>query len=112
MRKKIPSFWETLSEIRECKKDTRRLLRIVDAVGLRQFVAYLSSPWRIMWLNFLGGVFRGLGVIIGMTIVFAILIWFLGQFVDFPLIGSYFLDIKNLLEGFKLGNGLNGGVGR
>ena len=100
------------TDIQELKKDTRRLVRALEAVGLQQFIVYLQSPWRIVWANFLGGVFRGLGIIVGMTIVLALLIWALGKVVDFPLIGSYFSDIKNLLEGFQLGNGFNAGFGK
>ncbi len=66
-----------------------------------EFVKYLSSPWRIVWINFIAGIFRGLGILIGMTVVVAILIWMITKMVDFPLIGEYFLDLKNMLENFS-----------
>lgn len=72
----------------------------MESAGFSEFIQHLRSPWRIMWTSFLSGIFRGLGIIVGMTIVFALLIWLLGQFVDFPLIGQYFQDIKSLLEQF------------
>ena len=86
---------------KELIRDVTHLAEVLEGAGLRDFVRYLHSPWRIVWANLLGGVFRGLGIIIGMTLVFAILIWVLGKFVDFPLIGRYFLELKNMLEGFS-----------
>lgn len=85
-------------------KELVQLISILKETGFKDFMLYLRSPWRIFWSNFLGGMFRGLGIIIGMTLVFAILIWALGKFVNFPLIGEYFLDLKNLLEGFAPDN--------
>lgn len=81
----------------------------LDALALREafkelqvseFIKYLRSPWRIMWHNFLAGVFRGLGLIVGLTVVFGVLIWILAGLVDFPLIGQYFGDLKEMLEQF------------
>ncbi len=66
-----------------------------------QFVKYLSSPWRIIWMNFVAGIFKGLGILIGMTVVLAVFIWMITKLVDFPLIGQYFLDLKNMLESFS-----------
>lgn len=72
---------------------------------ISEFIVYLKSPWRIIWANFLGGIFRGLGIIIGMTLVIGIIIWLLSQFVNFPLIGNYFKGLLETLEQFSLSNG-------
>ena len=61
-----------------------------------------------MWHNFLAGIFRGLGIIVGMTVVFAFIIWLLTNLVDFPLIGQHFVELKNLLEQFSV----NGQLGK
>jgi len=53
-----------------------------------------------MWVNFMSGVFKGLGIIVGMTVVFALVIWTLGFFVDFPLIGEYISDAIDALESY------------
>jgi len=86
-------------EIREKKLD-KRVKDILLGNELADFICYLKSPWRIMWANFMAGIFRGLGIIVGMTIVLTLLVWFLSKIVDFPFIGQYFLDMKNLLEGY------------
>ena len=83
------------------EKDSEALRKAFAELQINDFIKYLRSPWRIMWHNFLAGVFRGLGVIVGMTVVFAALLWFLAGLVDFPVIGEYFMDIKIMLEQFS-----------
>ena len=80
-------------------KERRRILLLANE--LADFIIYLHSPWRIVWANFFGGVLRGLGIIIGMTLVFAVLIWVLSQFVNFPLIGEYFQILRDMLQNFQ-----------
>ena len=82
------------------EKDAAALRKALKELQVSEFIKYLRSPWRIMWHNFLAGVFRGLGLIVVMTVVFAVIIWFLAGLVDFPLIGRYFEDLKNMLEQF------------
>ena len=85
------------------QKDAEALRKAFRELQVSEFVKYLRSPWRIMWHNFLAGIFRGLGIIVGMTVVFAFIIWLLTNLVDFPLIGQYFVDLKVMLESFSQG---------
>lgn len=85
------------------KKEVKQLITAIESVGMDDFVRYMKSPWRLIWANFLAGIFRGLGIIVGMTVVFAILIGVLNQMVDWPLIGEYFGMVKNMLEEFSNG---------
>jgi fatty acid desaturase len=85
----------------QSQKDAEALRKAFKELQVSEFVKYLQSPWRIMWHNFLAGVFRALGTIFGLTIVFGFLIWLLAGLVDFPLIGQYFSDLKEILESFS-----------
>ncbi len=78
--------------------DTQRFIRLINSSGFSEFIQHLHSPWHIIWSNFLAGVFKGLGILIGMTIVLGVLVAIITQFVNFPLIGEYFLDLKSFLE--------------
>lgn len=62
--------------------------------ALKEFIRYSSSPWQIVWTNFVAGVFRGLGAILGASLVIGLVIWFLALFADLPLIGEYAKQIK------------------
>ncbi len=68
--------------------------------ALKEFIRYSSSPWRIVWTNFVAGIFRGLGAIIGASMFIAFLIWLLTLFVDAPLIGEYAQNIKDTVTGY------------
>ena len=67
-------------------------------IEYRDFINYLHSPKRLMLTNLLAGIFRGIGGVIGATLVVAILFYLLNIFVDFPLIGQYFQDLKDILD--------------
>jgi hypothetical protein len=70
------------------------------SVMLKEFIRYSSSPWRIVWTNFVAGVFRGLGAIIGASAFIALIIWLLTLFVDIPLIGEYAANTKSTVVGY------------
>ncbi len=66
--------------------------------SMEKFVLYVSSPWRVVWVNFIAGVFRGLGTVIGASIVIAAMIWLLSLFTWLPLIGEYARRIENAVS--------------
>jgi phage shock protein PspC (stress-responsive transcriptional regulator) len=68
--------------------------------ALKEFIRYSSNPWRLIWANFVAGVFRGLGAIIGASVFIAFLIWILTLFVDAPLVGQYAENVKNAVMGY------------
>lgn len=63
--------------------------------ALKEFIRYSSNPWRIVWTNFVAGIFRGLGAIIGASAFIALLVWVLTLFADMPWIGEYAGQIKS-----------------
>jgi hypothetical protein len=67
--------------------------RMVSA-ELEDFLRYLHSPWHILWRNMFVGLARGLGAVFGATVVVGVALWLLAVFVDLPLVGSYFNDLR------------------
>lgn len=72
----------------------KELTKVLDAADVVDFLEYIQSGKRIMWLNFKAGIAKGLGVTLGMTVVVGILIWVLTLLVDLPLVGEYFKDAQ------------------
>lgn len=68
--------------------------------NLKEFIRYSSSPWRIIWSNFVAGIFRGLGAVIGASLVIALIIWILALFADLPLIGEYANQVKEAVASY------------
>lgn len=70
------------------KTETRKhdqidqLLTRLDASGIAEYVKLSQRTGRILWLNFLSGVARGLGFTIGTTLVLAILYKILSRIIS------------------------------
>jgi hypothetical protein len=64
-----------------------------EKANFAEYIELLSRPWKLFWLNFCVGLFRGFGTAVGMTVVFAIIVYalitVLKHFIDIPIIGSY-----------------------
>lgn len=82
----------------ELDADVKHLVKTLDTLQYGQFLTYLRSKKIILFNNFLAGIAHGFGVVVGMTILVALVGWMLTQLIDFPLIGQYFSELKNLLE--------------
>ncbi|MBE9548354.1 MAG: hypothetical protein IMF09_03020 [Proteobacteria bacterium] len=72
----------------------KELIKIFEAGGVVDYLEYLQSGKRLMWLNFKAGIARGFGITIGMTLVVGIFIWILTMLVDLPVVGEYFAHAK------------------
>lgn len=70
------------------------------AQSMENFVLYVSSPWRVVWVNFIAGIFRGLGAVIGASIVIAAIVWILSLFTQIPLVGEYAQDVEEIVSGY------------
>lgn len=82
----------------------RRIATRVGETGLNDFVRYLHSPWRIIWSNLLAGIFRGLGFIIGATVVLAITVYILVQVLgSLPIVGEFFQGVGSFVNDIQEG---------
>lgn len=72
----------------------QELVKVFEAAGVVDYLEYLQSGKRIMWVNFKAGIARGFGITVGMTLVVAVFIWVLTMLVDLPVVGEYFADAK------------------
>jgi hypothetical protein len=72
----------------------KELVKVFQAAGVVDYLEYLQSGKRIVWVNFKAGVARGLGMTLGMTVILGIFIWVLTMLVDLPVVGEYFKQAK------------------
>jgi len=70
-----------------------QLLYVLGIEDLRR------ERWRLMKLNFLLGLARGLGFFLGATIIGAIVFWLILRLVDAPLIGGFISEILEIVKG-------------
>ena len=79
----------------------KELVKVFEAAGVVDYLEYLRSGKRIMWVNFKAGMAKGFGITVGMTLVVGVFIWILTMLVDLPLIGEYFQDAKLYVNEYK-----------
>lgn len=79
------------------------LLKFLEKKKIEQLIDVLGSKREIIKRNFLAGIFRGMGFGIGVTIVTAIIIYFLQRLVrlNLPGVGRFITDIVEIVEGLN-----------
>ena len=78
----------------------KEIVKLFEAAGVVEYLEYLQSSKRIMWVNFRAGVAKGLGLTVGLAVVLGITVWVLTMLVDLPLVGEYFADAKQYLTDY------------
>jgi uncharacterized membrane protein YfcA len=81
------------------KKDNERGAR--EHVLEDLFYDFNRSRVQIYKMNFVRGIFFGLGSVIGGTIVVAVLAWILSFFVDLPGVGNSIQQVQHSIESSK-----------
>lgn len=71
----------------------------IEKMKLAEYVNLLNNPMRLLWINFISGVARGVGMAIGFTLLGAVLIYFLQKIVllNLPLISDFVADIVQMV---------------
>ena len=65
------------------------------------FNDFNSSRRQVYWINFTRGIFFGFGTILGGTLLVALMVWILGQFVGFPYVGEFIRHIIEAMQSTK-----------
>lgn len=68
---------------------------------ISEYTEIINNPKRLLIVNFVGGLARGLGMAIGFTLLAAILVYFIKQLVDLPLIGKYIAELIDIIENYR-----------
>ncbi|MGE5673030.1 MAG: DUF5665 domain-containing protein [Mycobacterium leprae] len=82
------------------REKVTKLTWAIEKMDLSQYIALLKNPWRLVWVNFLAGTARGLGIAFGFAVLSATLLYLLqaSMWAHLPVIGSYIATIVRLVE--------------
>ncbi|MDI3528311.1 MAG: hypothetical protein PWQ23_130 [Thermoanaerobacter sp.] len=82
------------------KKQLDQMSEMIEKMKIADYVELMQSPYRLLWLNFIGGVARGFGIAVGFTILGAIILYILQKLVvlNLPVIGSIIADIVKIVN--------------
>lgn len=71
----------------------------MEKFNIAEYIALLNKPKRYLFINFMGGIARGLGIAIGATLLAAAVIYFMQRLVmlNLPLIGDFIADLVRIV---------------
>jgi len=87
-------------ELNALEKRIKELAQNMERMKLAEYVKILESPWKLLYVNFISGVARGLGIAVGFAILGAILVIALQRLVslNLPLIGGFIADLVEIVQ--------------
>jgi hypothetical protein len=80
-----------------------QLVHHLEVMRIAEYLEMLQKPKRLIWINFITGIARGLGMAIGATVIFALVIEALRRLVLLNMfgIGSFMAEIMNIIDTHK-----------
>ncbi|MDD4351768.1 MAG: DUF5665 domain-containing protein [Candidatus Gracilibacteria bacterium] len=79
--------------------ELKKFNELMDSLGLAEYMDYLSSPRKIILINLLAGVMRGLGFVLGMTVVVAVITFMVSYMAALPVVGEWFSWLRDVIAG-------------
>lgn len=79
----------------------RRLAEYLEGINFGAYVDLIQKPWRLALSNLIGGIFRGLGIGLGFTIIAGTLVLILQQLevLNLPVVGKFIADLVAIVQG-------------
>lgn len=86
--------------LRSLEDKVGHLALTMEKINLSEYVALLNNPWKLLWVNFLAGLARGVGIAIGGTLLVTFLLFLLSQIavLNLPLISDFIAEIVRLVQ--------------
>jgi hypothetical protein len=77
-----------------------RLAQYLEKMNVAEYIELMQRPARMLFLNFAAGLARGLGIAIGATLIFALMLEFLRRVIllNIPGIGGFIAEIVKIVE--------------
>ncbi len=81
----------------------------IEKIRMGDYIDLMSRPSRIIWVNLLGGISRGVGLTIGATLVIAILFKILSALIamNIPYLTDMLQEVVQIVKATPAGNGIN-----
>ena len=86
---------------KEQQAQAELLLQRLDNAGLAEYVKLSQNTAKILWLNFLSGIARGLGFSIGATLVLAVVYKILARIIsmNIPYLTELLQQVMSMAKG-------------
>lgn len=101
MLKKVDALLQELQQVRKLNERMDKIAMFLEDIRLADVVQNYTAPRKLIYINFLAGLARGLGLTIGTAIILVILGKLLGQFLSVPFIGDYIRALMDYISSFQ-----------
>ena len=80
-----------------------KIIENTEREKIKEYIAYQKRPREVFKMNFIAGLFRGLGMAIGFTILGAIVIMILQRLAQDNMsgIGKFISDLMKIVESYR-----------
>ncbi|MDF2683234.1 MAG: hypothetical protein K0R47_4424 [Brevibacillus sp.] len=97
----IEQLMKEIQEVRKLNERMDKIAMFLEDIRLADILQNYTAPRKLLWINFLAGLARGLGLTIGTALVLALLGSLLTQFLSIPIIGDYIKDLVDYVQAYK-----------
>ena len=77
------------------------LILIIERSRIREYMMLTDNKRRLFVTNFIAGLGRGFGQAIGFTLLAALVIYFISEWVNLPIIGRYIAEFLDIVDKFR-----------
>ncbi|WP_103107720.1 DUF5665 domain-containing protein [Brevibacillus reuszeri] len=101
MLAQIDQMLRELHEVRELNERMHKVAMFLEDIRLADVIQNYTAPRKLLWINFLAGLARGLGLTIGTAIVLTLLGSLLTQFLSVPIIGDFIRQLVEYVQSYQ-----------
>ena len=89
-----------VQEWADLRQQVSLLAETLESMRLAEYITYLNRPGRLLWLNFLVGLMRGLGTALGAGVLAGIAYFLLKHVVilNLPVIGGFIAELSKYVR--------------
>ncbi|MEO3947471.1 DUF5665 domain-containing protein [Gorillibacterium sp. CAU 1737] len=86
--------------LEEVKRKVDQIAVNLERVQIADYIALMNKPWRLIFNNMLGGIARGVGIAIGLTVFTSTILYVLQLLgaLNLPIIGDYIAKIVEVVQ--------------
>lgn len=90
-----------LAELARTHPDLLKMILRMEEGHSRELLFLYRHPWQLLWINFLAGLSRGVGLTVGTALFLAVAAYVLGKFITLPLIGEYIARLLDIVDTYR-----------
>jgi hypothetical protein len=98
---KVDQLLQELEQVRKLNERMDKIAMFLEDIRLADVIQNYTAPRKLLWINFLAGLARGLGLTIGTAIVLALLGSVLSNFLSVPIIGDYIRQLVDYVNAYR-----------